>query len=392
MSKFKKIPLSIPVLKGNELKYAKKCIDTAWVSSTGKYVNEFEEKIAAYTGSHYAVACVNGTAALHISLLLSNVGLGDEVIVPTITFIAPVNAIAYTGARPVFMDCNEWLNIDVPKVKEFIEQRCFRKNGILINNKTKARVKAIIPVHVFGNPVDMAGLKSIAQKAGLAVIEDATESLGSYFIRGRLKGKKTGIVGDLGCLSFNGNKIITTGGGGMILTNDKKVAQRARYLTTQAKDDEKRSIHNSVGYNYRLTNVSAAIGVAQMEQLENHIRIKRRNYDLYKKHLKSIPGVTLMGEPAHSFSNRWFYTILVDQKVYGRSNLELMEYLEKLGIETRPLWYPNHAQKYYLKDQVYKIEKAWNYHSKVLNLPCSIDLTEVGIRRVCMEIRKYAKK
>ena len=286
----KRLPLSIPNIRGNEWRYVKECLDTGWVSSAGSFVDDFEEGIASYLGSRHAISCVNGTAALHIALLISGIGPGDEVIVPTVTFIAPVNAVRYAGADPVFMDCDDYLNMDAEKTVEFLRKECRLRGGRLYNRKSEKRLSAILPVHVFGNPVDIEPLMAIAARYGLKVIEDATESLGSRYIKGRYKGRMSGAVGDIGCLSFNGNKIITTGGGGMLVTNNKKTAGIARYLTTQAKDDPVKYIHNSLGYNYRLSNIQAALGLAQLEMIDEFIGIKRANLASYDRHIRGIKG------------------------------------------------------------------------------------------------------
>jgi len=302
------IPLSAPSIKGNEWKYVKECLDTEWVSSVGKYIDKFEQEMASYLGAKYAIACMNGTSALHISLILADVKPNDEVIVPTITFIAPANAVKYVGAEPIFMDCDDFCNIDVDKVRQFLEAQCDFVDGSVINKKTKKRIGAIIPVHVFGAPVDMDPLMELANRYKIKVIEDATESLGSEY-----KGKKSGTLGLLGCLSFNGNKIITTGGGGMIITDDEHLAKRAKYLTTQAKEEGMEYIHNEIGHNYRLVNGLAAIGVAQLEEIENYVEIKRRNFNLYKE-LLAETHFTLLDEPDYAKSNKWFYAVLCKDK------------------------------------------------------------------------------
>ena len=247
-----KIPLSVPHINGNEWKYVKECLDTEWVSSVGKYVNLFEEKIAEYTGSKFAIACVNGTSAIHVSLRLAGVQPGDEVIVPSLTFIAPVNAITYNGAIPVFMDADKFYNIDVQKTIEFIlneTEISSHKPLITVNRKSGNRISAIVPVHIWGNAVMLDELSPLCQERGITIVEDASESLGSIYNVGENSGKHTGTIGKLGCLSYNGNKIITTGGGGMILTDDEILAEKARYLTTQAKDDPLRYVHHEIGYN-----------------------------------------------------------------------------------------------------------------------------------------------
>ncbi len=369
------IPLSVPCLKGNELKYVSDCIESEWVSSAGQYVNRFEECFRNYIGSRHAVACSSGTAALHIALLLQGVSAGHEVIVPTLTFIATINAIKYVGAEPVFMDCDEYLNIDSAKVSEFCEQQCSWSNRELVNRKSGRIVKAILPVHVFGHPVDMLPLMGLAEKYGIALIEDATESLGSHYSDGALKGKRTGTLGAIGCFSFNGNKIITTGGGGMIVTDSDEVAKRARYLTTQAKDDEQLFIHNEVGFNYRLTNIQAALGVAQMEQIDEYVSIKRRNYAAYRTALLGYPAISFVDEPSYAHSNYWHYSMLIHQGDGGKARFDIMEGLTSKGVQTRPLWKLNHLQLPYRNCQSFKIEKAPHYYDRLLNIPCSVGLT-----------------
>ena len=307
------IPLTEPVISGNEWKYVKECLDTEWVSSAGKYVEIFENNICKFTGAKYSTACVNGTAGLQVTLRLAGVEPNNETIVPTLTFIAPVNAVKYLNAEPVFMDCDNYMNIDPEKLSDFFKNECKMTNSGLRNKLSDRIIKAIIPVHIFGNPCDMPQIMEIAEKYNIKVIEDATESLGAYYTEGDYKKRYTGTIGDLGVYSFNGNKIITTGGGGMIVTNDEGLGKRAKYLTTQAKDDPVRYIHNEIGYNFRLTNVQAALGVAQLEKLNKFIKIKRKNYGLYKKELKDIEGVSLLGTPDKTASNFWYYPMLVER-------------------------------------------------------------------------------
>lgn len=376
------IPLSVPTIKGNEWKYVKECLDTEWVSSVGQYVDRFEKDICQFTGSKYAVACVNGTSALHIALKLAGVQRGDEVIVPTVTFIAPVNTIRYLGAEPVFMDCDNFFNIDIVKTREFIEQETEYKKGLTVNKATGKTIRAIIPVHMFGNAVDMEGILSICNERNIVIVEDATESLGTRYIEGSIKNKHTGTIGQLGCYSFNGNKIITTGGGGMIVTNDSGYARKAKYFTTQAKDDEVRFVHDEVGYNYRLTNIQAALGVAQLERLLDFINIKNENYNLYKKNINKIAGLCLAEVPGYASNNHWMYPLLIDKEKYGIDRETLMKYLSENGIQTRPLWFLNHLQKPYMKCQNYKVEKAYELLEKTLNVPCSTNLTKKDILKI----------
>ena len=373
------IPLSTPSLKGNEWKYVKECLETEWVSSAGTYVDTFEKNVADYLGARYAVACVNGTAALHISLLLADVKPHDEVIVPTVTFIAPVNAVHYIGAEPLFMDCDDYCTLDIDKTKEFLETHCEFKKGITVNKKTNRRIAAVIPVHVFGIPVNMDPLLELARHYNIAVIEDATESLGSLY-----KGKKTGTFGLLGCLSFNGNKIITTGGGGMIITDHEALAKRARYLTTQAKEDGMEYIHNEIGLNYRMVNVLAAIGVAQLEEIDTYVALKRKNYTVYKKSLSDTP-LTLLDEPAYAHSNKWFYALLCRDR---KEKTLILDHLNRKAVQARPLWFLNHLQKPYAHCQAYAIEKAPHMYDTLANIPCSVSLTENEIKEVVKAMKE----
>ena len=327
-----RIPLSEPCLQGNEWAYLQECITTGWISSQGEYVSNFEKRIAEYTGSDYAVACINGTSALHIALLLCGIGPGDEVIVPTVTFIAPINAVSYCGAVPVFMDCTpEHLTMDVEKTAEFLAKECHWKNGLLRNKISGKPVKAIFPVHIFGYPVEMDPLLELAEKYQLRIIEDAAESFGSQY-----KGKHTGTIGDVGCFSFNGNKIITAGGGGMIITNNSDFAERASYLTQQAKDDSLRCIHQQIGYNYRLTNIHAAIGLAQLEQIDQFLRIKRENANFYRRCIDEIPGISFMPEEEeHVLNNHWLYWIQVNHKENGHDPEKVVANLHQSGWKRR---------------------------------------------------------
>ncbi len=370
------IPLCVPNLKGNELKYVQECIDTEWVSSAGKYVNQFEEKTAEFTGSKYAVAVSNGTSALHIGLLLSGVRAGDEVIVPALTFIAPINVVHYLFAEPVFMDCDEYYNIDVNKTIEFLKNETTFRDGTTFNNMTGKRITALMPVHVFGNAVDIEPLINICNERNIKVVEDATESLGTFYNSGNLKGRHTGTIADFGALSYNGNKVITTGGGGMILTNNEEYAKKAKYLTTQAKDDEVRYVHGDVGFNYRLTNIQAALGVAQMEQLKGFLEIKKHNYEYYKEKINNIDGLQIANTPNYSKNNYWMIAMQIDKKVYGKDREELMAYLGENKIQTRPVWHLNHLQKPFAHNQSYKVEKAFELAENTLNIPCSTNLTK----------------
>tara|TARA_B100002052_G_scaffold267626_1_gene265687 strand:- start:7962 stop:9119 length:1158 start_codon:yes stop_codon:yes gene_type:complete len=374
-----KILLSVPSLNGNELKYVKECIDKEWVSSAGTYVDLFEQKIAKYTSSKYAIACVNGTAALQVALRLAGVESNDEVIVSTLTFIASVNAIAYNNAKPIFMDADKYYNIDSDKTIEFIKNQTVFKNGFTYNKKTNSKVAAIIPVHVWGNACWFDELIELCDERNIAVVEDAAESLGTFYNKGKFKGKHTGTIGKLGCLSFNGNKIITTGGGGMILVKDESLAEKIKYLTTQAKDDPIRYVHDEIGYNYRLTNIQAALGVAQLEQLPSILKRKRELYDLYHLKINSIEGLSLSKVPDYANNNHWLNLLQIDSKVYNQDREVLMKRLEENGIQTRPVWGLNHEQKPYKSCQYYKIEMAKKFVENNLCLPSSSNLSNKNL-------------
>lgn len=380
MKKF--IPLSVPNLKGNELKYVVDAVEKEWVSTGGAYINEFEDSIAKYLNVDGAVACQSGTAGIHLSLLLSGVEAGDEVIVPTLTFIAAVNPVRYIGAEPIFMDCDDSLTMDADKLKMFCEEECEFIDGKLINKLNRKHIKAIIVVHVFGNSVNIEMIMNIAQKYNLKVIEDATEALGTKFISGKYTGKYAGTIGDFGVYSFNGNKIITTGGGGMMVSNHPELLATGKYLSTQAKDDELYYMHDEIGYNYRMTNLQAALGVAQLEQLDKFIEIKKRNYELYKNGLKNTKGLTMLDFNKNIQPNYWFYSLLINKDIYPLKVKEIIPYLKEKNIQVRPIWNLIHTQKPYRESRAYKIDRANYYLENVINVPCSSNLTEEEVNYV----------
>ena len=368
------IPLSVPNLKGKELEYVTHAVETEWVSTGGPYVNEFELKVAEYVKSKGAVSCQNGTSGLHIALKVCGVTRDNEVIVPTLTFIATVNPVKYIGAEPVFMDCDESLTMDVTKLHDFCENECVFVDGKLINKRTQKKVKAIIVVHVFGNMVDMEGIMEVAERFNLKVIEDATEAIGTYYLSGKYKEKYAGTIGDAGVYSFNGNKIITTGGGGMIVSNDEEILKKAKHLTTQAKSDELYYTHDEIGYNYRMTNLQAALGLAQLEQLENFIQIKKENYEYYKREISNIEGLYILDFKDNIRPNYWFYALYIDE-YYKLNRDQVIQYLAAKKIQARPIWGLISEQIPYKGSQTYKIEQAKNYLEHVVNIPCSSNLS-----------------
>ena len=372
------VPLIVPELRGNEWKYIKECLDTNWVSSVGSYVEQFEHVVAEKAGTKYAIATVNGTSALHIALMLAGVERDDEVLTSSLTFIAPVNAIRYVGAWPVMIDAEaRFWQINAQGVTDFLEKQCQWDGETLRNKQTGRRVKAILPVHILGHPCDLEPILAIAERFSLPVVEDATEGLGALY-----KGRSLGGLSTAGCFSFNGNKIITTGGGGMLVTNDADWAARARYLTTQAKDDPIEYVHNEVGYNYRLTNLLGAMGCAQMEQLDLFVDAKRQIARRYDEALGSLAGIKVPGEAEWAFSSYWMYTVLIDEKVAGVDSRSLIRELAARIIQCRPLWQPIHRSLAHRDAGLFDCPISDRLHQQALSLPCSVGLTSSDQSRV----------
>lgn len=375
------IPLSVPSLTGNEWNYLKDCLDTGWVSSVGSYVDRFEQSVSEYVGTQFGVATVNGTSALHLSLLACGVQRGDEVLAPSFTFIAPVNAIHYCGAEPVFIGSDPaTFNLDPDKVRQFLTEECTREADVVLNRRTGRRVSAILPVHIFGHPVDMDPLNAIAAEFQLPVIEDASESLGSDY-----RERKTGGLAKVGCFSFNGNKIITCGGGGMVTTSDEALASHIRHLSTQANRRPFEYEHDEVGFNYRLTNIQAALGVAQLEQLDGFLEIKRRNACLYRELLAEIPQVELAWEEPWARSNFWLCALLVPPADRG----PLMEFLLERQVQVRPAWKLMHTLSMYQHCQTYQLEETEAAYARCISIPSSVQLSKADIRYVVECIKAY---
>jgi perosamine synthetase len=378
----KLIPLSVPNLSLDILENVKEVIETGWVSTGGRFIDEFESKVAQYVGVEKAVSCQSGTSGLHLALRVLGVEKGDEVIVPALTFIAAVNPVRYVGAEPIFMDCDESLNMDMEKLDNFLKNECQLINGNVINKRTKKVIKAVIVVHVFGNPANMERLMEIGAKYQLKIIEDATEALGSYYLSGKYANQHCGTIGDIGVYSFNANKIITTGGGGMIVSHDTDLLNEIAYLSIQAKTDSLYFIHDDVGYNYRLTNLQAAFGTNQIDRLECFIARKIQHYALYKEAIEAIDGLELLQFADRTRANHWFYSIRVNKEQYGLDRDELLYALNNFNIQTRPLWSLIHKQKPYSGNQAYQVEKALIFERDILNVPCSSHLTKDEIDRV----------
>ena len=374
------VPLSIPNFNGNEKKYVDDALEQGWVSTGGAYITRLEQQLAEYLKVDRAAACQSGTSGLHLALVECGVQPGDMVIVPTLTFIAAVNPVRYQFAEPVFMDCDESLCLDPEKLAEFCEKECKLEAQQLVHKKSGRVVKAVIVVHVFGNLADMEAIMSIAGKYHLKVVEDATEALGSHYTAGKLAGRYAGTIGDFGVYSFNGNKIITTGGGGAVTARCADEVEHLKYLSTQAKDDPQFYIHNEIGYNYRMTNLQAALGVAQMEELQQFIETKHRNYILYKERFREVSFGTLLPFREGTCSNQWFYSLqLREDRLQGKDMRDIIGALQERGIQTRAIWGLIHEQKPYRQNIAYKIEKAPCYSATVLNIPSSTQLTEEDI-------------
>lgn len=385
------INLSVPNLSMDILDNLKECLESGWVSTGGRFIPEFETKVKNYMKTKFAAGVQSGTAGLHMSLQVLGVQRDEEVFVPTLTFIAAVNPTTYLGASPIFIDCDDSLCMDPIKLEKFCSEECDFKEGVLVNKKTNKKIRALVIVHVFGNMADMEKIMDIAKKYNLRVLEDATEALGTYYTEGRYKGKYAGTIGDIGVLSFNANKIITTGGGGMVVGDNEGLVEKVRFLSSQAKKDTLYFIHDEIGYNYRMLNLQAALGTSQIDQLESFIETKIKNYNIYKEELEKIEGLEILPFVEGIRANHWFYSLKIDKEKYGIGRDELLQKLVDAGIQTRPIWGLIHQQKPYSACQNYEIEKALYYYDRILNLPCSSNLTEKEVYQVIEKIKEFKK-
>lgn len=362
------VPLSVPVFKGNEKKYMEECIDSTFVSSVGKFVDRFEEMVAEYTGAKKAVVCVSGTNALHMAMMLVGVERDDEVLTQALTFIATCNAISYIGAHPVFIDVDrDTMGLSPKAVQSWLENNAELRNGECYNKTTGRRIKCCVPMHTFGHPVHIEELVEVCKNWNIELVEDAAESIGSFY-----KGKHTGTFGKVGAISFNGNKTITTGGGGMLLFNDEELARHAKHLTTQAKVPHRWEFrHDHIGYNYRMPNINAALGCAQMEHLEEYVLNKRETAAKYAEFFKGIECVEFFEEPADCRANYWLNVVILRDK---EAQLKFLEYTNDNGVMTRPIWelmnrLPmfEHCQNDGLKNTIW-------FADRVVNIPSSVRL------------------
>lgn len=359
------IPVAEPLIGERELEYVSNAVKSGWISSRGEYIQEFENKFAEFCGVRYGVSVMNGTCALHLALASLGIGKGDEVIVPTLTFVATANAVVYTGAKPVFVDSHpDYWCINPEKIEE----------------KITKRTKAIIPVHLYGHPADMDAIMEIAKRDNLYVIEDAAEAHGAEY-----KGKKVGSIGDIGCFSFYGNKIITTGEGGMIISNDREFVEKAKLLRNQGMSKERKYWHPMVGYNYRMTNIQAAIGLAQLEKIDEMIQIKRRNAELYNSLLRDIPGITLPPAAKWAKSVYWMYCILIKDN-FRMNRDKLMLKLREKKIDSRPFFYPIHTMPPYRLDN--ELPVAEELSMSGISLPSGVTLKKEQIERITGIIRE----
>ena len=374
--------LSGPNIAGNEWKYVKECLDTGWVSSVGSYVTKFENMLAEFSGCKYGVATSSGTTALHIALLLKGVKEGDYVITPNITFIATINSIKYTGADPILIDVERgsW-QMDVGLLEEFLANETEKRGDELLYKKNGRVIRCLMPVHVLGNICDMDRLMKLAAQYKLPVIEDATESLGTWY-----KGKHTGGFGEMGCFSFNGNKIITTGGGGVIVTNNEELAKKAKHLTTQAKSDPFEYLHDEVGYNYRLVNVLAAMGVGQMELLPSFIKRKKAIDTFYRKQLTDLGDISFQQIEESVDCNMWLFTFMTTKQK------EVLKILNDNQMQSRPFWVPMNQLRMFNKDVYYTKDDRSNYiYQRCLSIPCSTNITDAELSAVADKIEEVFK-
>jgi perosamine synthetase len=370
--------LSAPNIAGNEWNYIKECLDTGWVSSVGSYVSRFENMMAEYTGCKFGIATSNGTAALHIALLLAGVKHGDYVIAPNITFVASINSIKYNNADPILIDVDEetW-QMDLNLLEEFLENETDERDGELICVRDGRTIRCILPVHVLGNVCNIEKLLAIAKKYNLQVVEDATESLGTFY-----KGKHTGSFGLMGCFSFNGNKIITTGGGGVIVTNDETLAKKAKHLTTQAKSDPFEYMHDEVGYNFRLVNVLAAMGVAQLELLPSFVKRKKEIDAFYKNELKGTGDIRFQKIQANTDANYWLFTIMTEKQK------EVLKILNDNEMQSRPFWVPMNQLPMFADNIYYNHNGRSDYiYKRCLSIPCSTNIRDEDMAAVSEKIR-----
>ena len=368
-----------------------KCLTDGWISTGSKIVDLFEKKISFFTGAKYVVAVNSGTTALQLALKLAGVKLNDEVIVPTLTFVGTINSVVHNNATPVFMDCDQYYNLDISKTIEFLEKNTSFKNGNTINKKTGKIIRAIVPVHIWGNGLNLHKLIKICKKRKIKIVEDAAESLGT-FIKYKNKKKHSGLTGFLGCLSFNANKIITTGNGGAIITNNKKLAQKAFYLSTQAKKKTIEFIHNDAGYNFRMSALPAALGISQIKNIKKKLLRKKEINIFYKKNISKLQNFFLAETPSQLNDNNWLNILQFNFLKNKSIRKKLLNFFISSGVEARPVWILCHKQKPFKKFETYKINNALRLYNKSICLPSGPGLTIFDLKYIIKILKKFISK
>ena len=375
--------LSQPYFSNQENKLVSKAIKQTWVSSTGPQVKDFEKKLSRFLKVKYTVATNSGTSALHLALLGIGVTQYDEVLAPSLTFVATINSILYTGAKPIFFDSDDFFNIKINDVIKFIDEKCFYKKPYTYNQTTGKRIKAIIIVHVWGNAVNISKSQiSYIRSKGIKIIEDSTESLGTKYIKNSLNNQMTGTIGDVGCFSFNGNKIITTGSGGAVVTNNKNIFSRVSYLANQSKDDSLFFVHNEIGFNYKMSNLSAALGIAQINKINKILKIKKMIYMTYLKLFKQSSNNIFLHSPSYALNNNWMNIMILNKKLNLKDKNEYIKFAEKNYIQIRPVWKLNHLQKQFTKYQTYKINNSLKLYNNSFCIPSDVNLHKKDIKLI----------
>ncbi len=371
-----------PIFDKKDFTSLKKCFETGWISSGGNFEEKFENLLKKKINAKYISAVINCTSALQISLKLAGVKRNHEVLVPTITFISTINAILYNNADPLFMDVDNYFNLDENKTIEFLNNETFFKNGRSYNKKTNKIISAVIVVHTFGNAAKIDKLYSLCKKKKIQLIEDAAESLGVQYKKGKFKYKFTGNIGLIGCISFNGNKIITSGGGGAIITSNKKIIKKFKHLINQSKVDTINFIHDQIGYNMRISNLHASIGFSQLKKLEKFILKKKKIHEFYIKKINKINGLKILPVPDYCKSNYWLNILEFDPKIYKLNKTQIIKKFKKNNINVRSVWYPNHLQKPFKKFNSFKIEKALKKVNNSICLPSSVNLSKNVLNQI----------
>ncbi len=378
----KKIFISEPSFNEKDAKILSSCIKKGF-ATFGEYINKFENRISEFTNSPNCLICVNGTSALQVALKVLGLKAGEEVLAPSMTFVATINAILYNNAEPVFMDCENDLNIDTKKVVKFLKTQTYIQRGRTYNKKTKKRIRAIIVAHMYGNLADVNYIKKICRKMRIKILEDAAESLGSFYN----SGQHSGTLGDIGCFSFNGNKIITSGGGGAIISSNKKYIQLARKLINQSRSPNIEYMHSELGYNYRISNLHAALGYSQLGKIKKFLKIKKKIYQEYLNRLKFFKNFELIKNNKISVSNNWINILRIKNSKIKKN--EIFKQFKKYDIELRPIWYPINHQKYYKNFQSFEMNNAKSMHSNLFCLPSSLSLKKKDFVKIIKLLKKY---